>query len=733
MEINDTPEVFEELLTYLRRSRGFDFTGYKRSSLMRRVRKQMQSYGLSTFGDYLDYLQVHPEEFSYLFDTLLINVTSFFRDAHVWSYLHTVALPKLISQKADGAPIRIWSAGCASGEEAYTIAIVLADILGIAQFRQRVKIYATDVDKAAIDQARQANYEVEAIQTLPVEWRKRYFEPVSDDRVTLKSDLRRGVIFGCHNLIHDAPISRLDLLLCRNTLMYFNAEMQTKILERFHFSLNENSILFLGKAEMLLSHTHLFMPISLQHRLFQRVPLDIQSERQRTLPISPPPLLNTIDNYVHLQEALFETIPYAQVVVDSDGKLVLTNAQARLMFSLSPLDQGRAFRDLDLSYRPVELRSPINHVYSNRSPLTLSNVSWEKDSGQTQYFDVQLVPLEDQHQVVMGVSIAFLDVTRYHSLRYELEQSNQELETANEELHSSNEELETTNEELQSTNEELETSNEALQLGNEALETINEKLRATNEALANATRMKDEFLANMSHELRTPLNAILGMTELLQEKILGPINEKQFQSLQTIQNSGNHLLDLITDLLDLTTIETGQVGLERTFLDISSLCQSSLAFVRNQAHKKNIGIVANIPSDLPEVLLDKRRIRQALLNLLQNAIKFTPEGGTATIEVTLTSVLPSGVNLSLTEPYDTFLRISVTDTGIGISPESLTMIFQPFTQVDSGLNRQYDGVGLGLSLVKHIAELHGGQITATSTREIGSCFTLVIPCNIRPS
>jgi two-component system CheB/CheR fusion protein len=154
MTAENENEVFEELLAYLQQSRGFDFTGYKRSSLMRRVRKQMLSHELEKFSEYLDYLQVHPEEFLPLFNTILINVTNFFRDASAWKYLRTQALPRLINNKSNSSPIRIWSAGCASGEEAYSLAMILAEILGVEKFRQRVKIYATDVDEEALNQAR---------------------------------------------------------------------------------------------------------------------------------------------------------------------------------------------------------------------------------------------------------------------------------------------------------------------------------------------------------------------------------------------------------------------------------------------------------------------------------------------------------------------------------------------------------------------------------------------------
>jgi len=260
---------FEALLDYLKRSRGFDFTGYKRSSLMRRVLKRMQMVAIGDYGDYLDYLEVHPEEFAHLFNTILINVTAFFRDEAAWDYLTQDIIPQVLADKTDGDPVRVWSAGCASGEEAYTVAMLLAEALGPAAFRQRVKIYATDVDEEALAQARQAGYTDKNLQPVPAELREKYFE-LAGNRYVFRADLRRSIIFGRHDLVHDAPISRLDLLVCRNVLMYFNAETQAHILARLHFALNDIGYLFLGKAEMLLTHANLFNPADLKHRIFTK-------------------------------------------------------------------------------------------------------------------------------------------------------------------------------------------------------------------------------------------------------------------------------------------------------------------------------------------------------------------------------------------------------------------------------------------------------------------------------
>lgn len=475
---------FEALLDYVKRSRGFDFTGYKRSSLMRRVSKRMQTVNVEGYANYLDYLEVHPEEFNYLFNTLLINVTAFFRDLPAWEYIQTEVIPRIISSKAPGEPIRIWSAGCASGEEAYTIAILVAQSIGIEQFRGRVKIYATDIDEEALNQARQATYVEKDLDGLTTEQIQQYFEQ-SETRYIFRKDLRRSVIFGRHDLIQDAPISRIDLLICRNTLMYFNAETQSRVLSRFHFALCENSFLFLGKAEMLLTHSNLFTPLHLKCRIFTKVSkLNLRAHLFGLTQPGNDEENNHLANHLRLREAAFDSSPLARVVLDENGIVALINERARLLFNLTARDLNCPLQDLELSYRPVGLRAGIEQACSDRRTVTLQDIQWQTATGETVYLDIQIAPLLDSTGSILGISINFIDVSRYKRLQEELEHSKQELEMAYEELQSTNEELETTNEELQSSNEELETTNEELQSTNEELETMNEELQSTNEELS---------------------------------------------------------------------------------------------------------------------------------------------------------------------------------------------------------------------------------------------------------
>lgn len=270
--------AFEALLHYLRQSHNFDFTAYKRSSLMRRVQHRMQTINITSYSNYYEYIKANPLEFTPLFNIIEINVTSFFRDINAWNYVADSIIPRIIAVKAANEQIKVWNAGCASGEETYTLAILLAEVLGVEQFCARVKIYSTDIDEEALSQARLGSYCSSKIAGIPPTLLEKYFEQ-ADNHYIFRQDLRRSFIFARHNIIEDAPMSKIDLLVCRNTLIYFNIESQTRALARFHFGLKNNGFLFLGMSEMLPAHTNFFTSINLQQRIFTKVPKSDTNQR----------------------------------------------------------------------------------------------------------------------------------------------------------------------------------------------------------------------------------------------------------------------------------------------------------------------------------------------------------------------------------------------------------------------------------------------------------------------
>jgi two-component system CheB/CheR fusion protein len=312
-------------------------------------------------------------------------------------------------------------------------------------------------------------------------------------------------------------MSRLDLLVCRNTLMYFNSEAQASILRRFHFGLNEGGFLYLGRAEMLLTHGDLFRPVDLKHRVFAKVPE--ARPALRTAPEEAP-----VGAGERLRGILFESAPWGQILVSQEGAVVGINERARSLFDLGPEDRGKPFRDLEVSYRPVELRSLIGQAQAQRVPITIPGVEWRpRRSAAPLQLEVQVLPLLQGPGPGLGAAVLFTDITEASRLRDELRRTHTELETAYEELQSTNEELETTNEEIQSSNEELETTNEELQSSNEELETMNEELQSSNEELQTLNdelRVRSEDVNHANAFMESVLTSLRGAVVSVDDQLV---------------------------------------------------------------------------------------------------------------------------------------------------------------------------------------------------------------------
>jgi two-component system CheB/CheR fusion protein len=501
---------FEALLRYIQESRGVDFRGYKRTSLRRRVTLRMEALGVEDFAAYRSRLEVEPGEFEDLLNTVLINVTSFFRDADGWDALRDQVIPAVVANGDPDRPIRVWSVGCASGEEPYSLAMLLAEALGTTEFCRRVKIYATDLDEEALKIARAATYAPREVEGVPPALLEKYFERTNNHYV-FERELRKCVIFGRHNVVHDAPISRIDLLTCRNLLIYLEAETQSVVLPRLHYALTRDGFLFLGKAETQLARSSLFRPVEMKHRIFTKVPQEWRRPSGsfttgRALRGEPPMM------EVRLLEAIVNESANALLAVDEAGSVMFANLPARNLLGVGEADIGRPFQDLPISYRPVELRGPIEEVFRQRIGVRLDDQEYRTGRGEAMRITIDLRPLFEPDGSVHSVLLTFID-QRLHTLNRELEAAQENLEHTIEELQSANEELETTNEELQSTNEELETTNEELQSMNEELETLNEEARSTNEEMESVNeelRIQAEQAAVYRIYLESVLRAMNG-------------------------------------------------------------------------------------------------------------------------------------------------------------------------------------------------------------------------------
>ena len=473
----------EQLLEFLRRTRRFDFSGYKHASLMRRIERRMRAVRLSSYGEFIDYLEAHPDEFHRLFNTILVNITSFFRDSAAWERVVQEGLPRLLEAKAPSDPIRVWSAACASGEEAYSLAMVLAEALGRERFLKRVQIFATDVDEEALVQARRAAYGTRAlVGGVPPQLLAKYFTVDGVGRYVFDAELRRVIAFGVHDLIGDAPIGRIDLLACRNTLMYFEAETQAEVLRRLLCALTPGGVLFLGRAEMLLSHASEFTPLDAKRRLFQKTGSSklavATAEAAPRATSQGPDAFADAETRRRLLENAFESSANALALLDTRGYLIAANERARGLLAIGPDDVGRPLQDLDFARRPVELLPLVGRAFAEGRSTTLKDVLHPSAQGDA-YFELRVVPLRET-KASLGVLIGFFDVTAQRRLQAEVNALTTELETAFgapasteiearsglqsrvTELEAIQAELVSVSEQLQSTNQELKTTRDEL-------------------------------------------------------------------------------------------------------------------------------------------------------------------------------------------------------------------------------------------------------------------------------
>src|SRR6266536_3200990 len=474
--------TLKDLLQEFAERRGFDFRGYKKTTLERRLRRRMFQLNIGTYADYAEYVRKKTGEINELLNTILINVTEFFRDPPAWEILNREVLPPLLKPLKSGQSFRVWSAGCASGEEAYSIAILLAESFGQRIQEYDIKIYATDIDEEALNTARRGEYAAEALRRVRPEWREKYFHGKGLLRV--ERDVRRLVIFGRSNVALDAPISHVNLLICRNLLIYFDPDLQKQVLNRLHYALDPGGVLFLGKSESQLTDSAQFRRLNPRWRIFQRITAGgIADERfqvrsQNGEQVQSSSRRDELDGVRQQQRYLLETLRVGVVGLGADDIITQNNHAALTLCGLQPADLvGRRLQETDLFVRVPDLGAHLQATRVNNESIQFQPRI--KISTEEKLLDVTVRPTLDEKGERNGTLIYLEDQT----LEEKLQATVEELESTSEELQSANEELETTNEELQSTNEELETTNEELQSTNEELETTNEELQSLNEEL----------------------------------------------------------------------------------------------------------------------------------------------------------------------------------------------------------------------------------------------------------
>ncbi|MDD2309835.1 MAG: chemotaxis protein CheB [Desulfuromonadaceae bacterium] len=568
--------ALEKVLILLRAKTGNDFSLYKKNTIYRRIERRMGIHQIDQIGSYVRYLQDNPQEIELLFKELLIGVTSFFRDPEAWEQVREQAIPLLLESYPAGGCLRAWSTGCSTGEEAYSLAIVFKEALEQVKPARHftMQIFATDLDQDAIDYARRAAYPAKIAAEMTPERLQRFFtKDVGSYRVC--KEIREMVTFATQNVIMDAPFTKLDILACRNLLIYLTPELQKKVIPLFHYSLNPGGVLFLGSAESVSTFTDLFAPLNTKSRLFRKRELLLPAE-----PLSFPATL--VSQRPGVSKGLQMMKPAVNIQSLADQLLlqhysppaVLTNSRGDILYIsgrtgkyLEPA-AGKANWNIFAMAREelsFELGSAFQKALRQKEAVTVKGLK-SGAAGAAESVDVTVQVISEPESLRGMVMIVFRDVTTVPEkkktgrassrpsgnaamaeLEQELQHSREELQTTREEMHSSQEELTSTNEELQSLNEELQSTNEELTTSREEMQSLNEELQTVN---AEQQAKMDEF-SRVNDDMRNLLNSTEIVTVFLDNNLhirrFTTGADKLFKLIPG--DVGRPLSDIVTDLL----------------------------------------------------------------------------------------------------------------------------------------------------------------------------------------
>jgi two-component system CheB/CheR fusion protein len=565
--------ALEKVIILLRAGTGHDFSLYKRSNLYRRIERRMSLHQLPKIADYVRYLSSNAQEADLLFKELLIGVTSFFRDPAVWEQVKAEAIPPLLAAQPKGALLRAWVAGCATGEEAYSLAIVFKEALDKLKPGRDVQlqVFATDLDNDAIEQARAAFYPASITADVSPERLRRFFSR-EERGYRVNKQIREMVVFARHNLIMDPPFTKLDFLSCRNLLIYLEPELQRRLLALFHYSLNPGGVLLLGTAESTGVAGALFTPFAGKSRLYRRALLPATAEPPEMPPVFGRPRTDVVEPVKPAGEpaqsltALADRLLHQQytpaaVLVTSTGDIVYVGGKTGKY--LEPA-AGKANWNVFAMARPgldSVIYDEVRKAIARETAVTVRGVQVKTDAG-VQPVDVTIQPLSEPPGLRGTVLVVFTDSAqasvrsprrstsrrsaRQLELENELRRAQEEVHATREEMQTSQEELKTANEELQSTNEELQSTNEELTTSKEEMQSMNEELSTLNQEL----QVKLDELSRASDDMKNLLNSTNIATLFLDDEM----NVRRFTTEATKLfkllpgDVGRPITDLATDL-----------------------------------------------------------------------------------------------------------------------------------------------------------------------------------------
>lgn len=573
-----TESALEKAIILLRAHTGHDFSLYKKNTFYRRIERRMGIHQIDKILNYVRYLQNNTQELDLLFKELLIGVTSFFRDPAAWTELREKIIPNLIASRPEGHVLRAWVPGCSTGEEAYSLALVFKEAMDTIKPSKKMmlQVFATDLDKDAIDKARQGIYPENICADISPKQMSRFF--IKDERgCRVRTELREMVVFATQSIIKDPPFTKLDILSCRNLMIYLAPEMQKKLIPLFHYSLTSGGILFLGSAESVGTFTDHFTPLNNKLRIFQRMepalpsePIEFPSSFSLPLPARTegrPALKPQLSLQALADHLILERYAPPAVLLDDKGNILYVSGRTGKY--LEPA-AGKANWNIFAMAREglrYELASTFHKALEQKNSLTVRGLQVETNSGK-QPVDITIQRLEEPEALRGMVMILFADVAaplkkngptvelkekslarsaqlqdleqKYEQARMEVHTIREEMQTSQEELRSTNEEQQSTNEELQSTNEELTTSKEEMQSLNEELQTVNAELQ-----------VKVDELSRSNNDMKNLLNSTDIATLFLDNRL----NVRRFttQAAKIIKlipgDVGRPITDLASDLL----------------------------------------------------------------------------------------------------------------------------------------------------------------------------------------
>ncbi len=630
LNLPDITDFLLEVCGELRHRLGHDFSQYKRSTMLRRVQRRMHVVGTPTSAGYLARLRESAGEAELLFRDLLINVTCFFRDAEAFDVLRRAVIPELLRNKGAGDTVRIWTPGCSSGEEAYSVAILLAEAMVRMSARPAVQIMATDIDEPMLQKARAARYPRSVVRDVPLELLDRYFFAQDDDYM-LSPAIRDMVRISNHNLIKDPPFSRLDLIICRNLLIYLNTALQQRLIPVFHYALRPDGGLFLGSAENIAGHNDLFATIDPAAKIYRRIGTQRQSV---AMPLLVQPLAHSITlagdeprrNGLVAADRAVDTVTRrvmerhapAHIVVNPDNEIMRASARTSRYLELAEGNLSPKVTDLTKRGLRSAVRAALDAARQRRKRIVKRDVRAHADDDIVLLVDVVAEPLNDREILLVFHDVPAHRLSRDDGAEAEVDNDRSEdrIKQVEDELHETRtklrttvEELETSNEELKSSNEEMMSMNEELQSTNEELATVNEELKNKVEQLARANSDLQNFIEStqiptifLDRRMRirtfTPATkALFRFQDQDHGRLFSDVNSSvdhhQLEGLaQTVLETGEALEQEITlddvsasyvlRVLPYRDVHEAIDGVILVFADVTNIRQTQAALARNE-------------------------------------------------------------------------------------------------------------------------------------------------------